>query len=120
MLAEKKVILMTRMAMFRQREGRKDDAAGRYFLVDYITHHIIGSVVCATIVFMVVCALYLFSHFDLLMQDIYNADLIVLIQKAVRIYVVLTVLYCVLSAVVYGVRYYRMQKRIRRYFVLLF
>ncbi len=115
MLAQRKVILMTRMAMFKQREGRKDDAAGRYFQVDYITHHIIGSVVCSTIVFMIVCALYLFSHFDLLMQNIYNTDLIAIITRVIRLYVVVTAVYCVLSAVIYAVRYYRMKKRIRKY-----
>ncbi len=117
MLAEKKVILMTRMAMFKQREGRRDDAAGRYFEVDYVTHHIIGSVVCATIVFLVVCALYVFSHFDLIMQDIYSADLIVFLQKTVRLYVILAAAYCVFSGIIYGVRYHRMQKRIRKYAV---
>ena len=106
---------MTRMAMFKQREGRRDDAAGRYFEVDYITHHIIGSVVCATVVFLVICALYVFSHFDLIMQDIYSADLTVFLRKTVRLYVILASIYCVFSAVIYGVRYHRMQRRIRKY-----
>ena len=115
MLAEKKVILMTRMAMFKRREGRRDDAAGRYFQVDYIAHHIIGSVVCATAVFVVLCALYVLSHFDLMMQDIYSADLTEFLTKTVRIYTVFTILYCVFSAVIYTVRYYHMQKRVRAY-----
>ncbi|MCR5093125.1 MAG: hypothetical protein K6B72_04050 [Lachnospiraceae bacterium] len=115
MLAEKKVILMTRMAMFKRREGRRDDAAGRYFQTDYIAHHIIGSVVCATAVFLVLCALYILSHFDLLMQDIYSADLTEFLTKTIRIYVIFTVLYCLFSAVIYTVRYYRMQRRVRAY-----
>ena len=98
MLAEKKVILMTRMAMFKKREGRRDDAAGRYFQLDYIAHQIIGSVVCATVVYMVLCALYVLSHFDLLMQDIYNTDLIGFLTKAVRIYLVFLAAYCFFSA----------------------
>ena len=98
MLAEKKVILMTRMAMFKKREGQKDDAAGRYFPIDYITHHIIGSIVCATVVFAVVCALYILSHFDLLMQDIYSTDIMGLIRDAVKYYVIGTVVYCVLPS----------------------
>ncbi len=115
MISEKKVILMTRMAMFRQREGRRDEAAGRYFQIDYITHHIIGSVVCATIVFMVVCALYLLSHFDLIMQDVYSADLVEFLTRAVRISIVLSAVYCLFAGVIYAVRYYRMQRRVRKY-----
>lgn len=115
MLAEKKVILMTRMAIFKRREGQKDDAAGRYFPVDYITHHIIGSVVCATLVFGVICALYVLSHFDLIMQDIYNTDLVGFIIRALKMYVVGTACYCLFSAVIYAVRYRRMQRRIRKY-----
>ncbi|MCR4762406.1 MAG: hypothetical protein K5696_02650 [Lachnospiraceae bacterium] len=106
---------MTRMAMFRQREGRRDEAASRYFPVDYITHHIIGSVVCATIVFLVVCVLYVLSHFDLIMQDIYNTDLVGFLSSAVRLYVVLTGGYCLFAGIIYAVRYYRMQKRISTY-----
>ena len=115
MLAEKKVILMTRMAMFKKREGQKDDAAGRYFEIDYITHHIIGSIVCATVVFAVVCALYIFSHFDLLMQDIYSTDIAGLIKEAVRYYVIVTGIYCVFSATIYGVRYHNMRRRVQKY-----
>ena len=115
MLAEKKVILMTRMAMFKKREGQKDDAAGRYFPIDYITHHIIGSIVCATVVFAVVCALYILSHFDLLMQDIYSTDIMGLIRDAVKYYVIGTVVYCVFSATIYAVRYHNMQRRVRKY-----
>lgn len=115
MLAEKKVILMTRMAMFKRREGRRDDAVGRYFHLDYITHHIIGSVVCATAVFAVLCALYILSHFDLMMQDIYSADLTEYLTRTIRIYVIFTILYCLFSAVIYAVRYYRMQRRVHAY-----
>ncbi|MCR5674265.1 MAG: hypothetical protein K6G16_01005 [Lachnospiraceae bacterium] len=115
MLAEKKVILMTRMALFRQQEGHRDEDAGRYFQVDYIAHHIIGSVVCATIVFLVICALYILSHFDLIMQDIYSADLVEFLLKAIKIYVVSSAAYCVFSGIIYAVRYHRMQSRIRKY-----
>ena len=52
MLDEEKVILMTKMAAFIDREGKKNDAINSYFRSDYVGYNIIKSIISATIASM--------------------------------------------------------------------
>ena len=45
MLNEEKVILMTKMAAFIDREGKKNDAINTYFKSDYVGYNIIKAVI---------------------------------------------------------------------------
>ena len=56
MLNEERIILMTKMASYEEREGKKNVAIGKYFRGDYIAIQIIKSVFCATIAFVIVFA----------------------------------------------------------------
>ena len=43
MLNREKVILMTKLAVYEQKEGRKEIPLSKYFKSDYIGLHLIGS-----------------------------------------------------------------------------
>ena len=58
MLNEEKVILMTKMAAFIDREGKNNDAINSYFKSDYVAFNVIKSLISATIVFAVFIAAY--------------------------------------------------------------
>ena len=74
MLNEEKVILMTRMAAFIDREGKKNDAINSYFKSDYIGLNVVKSVISATIVFFILLGTYVLYDFEKVLADIYNTD----------------------------------------------
>ena len=76
MLNEERVILMTHMASYENGEGKKNVKIGNYFRSDYISMQILKSIVCSTISFAIVFALYIFYDFENFMTDIYKIDLI--------------------------------------------
>ena len=74
MLNEEKVILMTKMAAFIDREGKKNDAINSYFKSDYIGFNVLKSLISATIVFGVVVATYVLCNFETVLSNLYNTE----------------------------------------------
>ncbi len=81
MLNEERIILMTQMASYEEKEGRKNIKIGNYFRSDYIAIQVLKSILSATIAFAIVFALFIFYDFETFMQDIYKMDLIGFAQR---------------------------------------
>lgn len=107
MLNEERIILMTKMASYESHDGKKNMAIGRYFRSDYIAIQVLKAIVCASISFGVMFALFIFYDFETFMQDIYKMDLITFARNALLLYAGLVVVY---SAVCYGVCAYKYSK----------
>lgn len=107
MLNEERIILMTKMASYENHDGKKNMAIGRYFRSDYIAIQVLKAIVCATISFGVLFALFIFYDFETFMQDIYKMDLLTFARNALLLYAGLVVVY---SAVCYGVCTYKYSK----------
>lgn len=116
MLNEERVILMTKMASYEENEGRKNVNIGNYFRDDYISIQVIKSVLCATIAYLIVFALFVFYDFETFMQDIYKMDLLEFGKNVLFYYVVTVASYGVLSYLVCSYRYTKAKKSLKRYY----
>jgi hypothetical protein len=116
MLNEERIILMTRMASYEEHDGKKNISIGKYFRNDYIVLQILRSVICSTIAYGIVLALYIFYDLEVFMQDIYKMDLIAFAQNVLIWYGVTVVSYCVLTYLVFSYRYFRAKKSLKAYY----
>ncbi len=117
MLNEEKVILMTKMAAFMDREGKKNGAINSYFRSDYVGYNVIKSVISATIVFVVLVATYALYNFEEVISNIYNTDNLLTIGRRYLIYYLLLVgVYSLVSYIVYSYRYSKMRKNMKQYY----
>ncbi len=117
MLNEEKVILMTKMAAFMDREGKKNGAINSYFRSDYVGYNVIKSVISATIVFVVLVATYALYNFEEVISSIYNTDNLLIIGRRYLIYYLLLVgVYSLVSYIVYSYRYSKMRKNMKQYY----
>ncbi|MBQ8596903.1 MAG: hypothetical protein IJ409_03855 [Lachnospiraceae bacterium] len=119
MVNEDKVILMTRLASYESGEGKKDIAILNYFRGDYIGFQVLKSILAATIAFFAVFGVYLFYNFEMLMQDIYNMDLLAFAKNIVISYLCSVGAYAVISYVVYASKYSKAKKHLKAYYVNL-
>ena len=76
MLNEERVILMTKMEAYAQKEGKKNMKVGKYFRSDYISLQLLKSIVSATIAYVICFALYILYDLENFLQDFYKMDLI--------------------------------------------
>ncbi|MDE7232709.1 MAG: hypothetical protein K2N37_06525 [Lachnospiraceae bacterium] len=119
MLNEERVVLMTKMASYEAREGKKNLAIGSFFRNDYIGWQVLKSIISATIAFVVVFAMYIFYDFEIFMTEIYKMDLLEFAKNVLFFYLGTVGAYAVISYVVYTVRYSRARKSLRTYYMNL-
>ena len=116
MLNEERVRLMTRMACYEAKEGRKNVAIGNYFRGDYIVLQVIKSVISATIAYILIFAMFILYDFEVFMADIYKMDLLEFAKTVITYYLIFTVGYAVISYGVYTYRYTRARKSLKTYY----
>ncbi len=115
MLNNEKIRLMTRMASFDEVEGKKDIAVNGYFRGDYICFQVIKSAIYGTVGFGVVLALYLLYNLESFLADIYKMDMMAFAKDWLTKYVIVLLIYLVISYFVYAFRFSRSKRRIRAY-----
>lgn len=116
MLNEERVILMTRMASYEGGEGKKNVKIGNYFRSDYIAIQILKSIICGTIAFGILFALYIFYDFEVFMEDLYKMDLIAFAKSVLKNYAVSIVAYGLLTYIVCTYRYAKAKKSLKSYY----
>ena len=116
MISEQRVKLMTRLAAYEQKEGKKNEEIGSYFRGDYISLQILKSVVSATMAFALIVALFVLYDSELFLSDIYKIDILDYVKKLILYYFVFTGVYVLISYVVYSIRYRKAKRRLKVYF----
>ena len=116
MISEQRVKLMTRLAAYEQKEGKKNEEIGSYFRGDYISLQILKSVISATMAFILIVALFVFYDSELFLSDIYKIDILEYVKKLIMYYFAFTGVYVLISYVVYAIRYRKAKKRLKVYF----
>ncbi|SFC18080.1 hypothetical protein [Butyrivibrio sp. YAB3001] len=117
MLDEEKVILMTKMAAFIDREGKKNDAINTYFRSDYVGYNIIKSVISATIVYAIFLGIYALCKFEEVLSNLYNTENLLSVGRRCLFYYLLLVgVYSLITYVVYSYRYSKMRKSMKAYY----
>ena len=115
MINEERVILMTKLASYERGPGKKNVIIGNFFRSDYIGFQLLKSVIYATIATAIVVGVYLFYHFEELMAEVYQLDLIEIGKEVLKYYLTLVVVYCGISYAVYSYRYHKARKNLKNY-----
>lgn len=113
MLNQEKVILMTKLASYEEKEGKKNADIGNYFRGDYVAIQVVKSLVCATLTFFLIFAMYIFYDFDKFMLEIYKIDLFSYVKNILIYYIFTVVVYCVITYVFSTWRYFRARKNVK-------
>ena len=116
MLSQERIKLMTKMAAYEENEGKTYMSIGSYFRSDYMGMQVIRSVICGTLAFFLLAGLYVYYHFETMMQDIYKMDLLLLGRRVLFYYVVFIAAYSVITYVVYSFRYSRAKRSLKHYY----
>jgi len=116
MLNEERIILMTQLAAYEVNEGKKNVKIDHFFRSDYIAVQVLKSIVCSSIAFALIFALYVFYDFENFMQDLYKIDLIVFARDVLIRYGVSVVAYGVVTYIVCTYRYSKVRRSLKCYY----
>lgn len=119
MLNNRKVRLMSRLAMYEQKEGKGDIRISKYFRADYVRLNVLKSVVAVTFGYLLILLLLVVYHSEYLIREAVTLDYQGMILRFVGIYIIILAVYCSLGTIGYMLRYRASRKKLAKYFRML-
>ncbi|MCF2680970.1 hypothetical protein JQM69_09750 [Faecalicatena contorta] len=115
MLDERKVKLMTKLAMYEETQGKEDFKISEYYRKDYAGMHTICSVIWVTVGYACAVAMIMMAGLDSLMSKM-SGGLIVTLGIAIVVgYIVTVILYAVVTSHIYNEKHKNARQRVKRY-----
>jgi len=115
MINEKKVKLMTKMAMYESKEGQEDLHICEYDRRDYVSFHTLISLIWVTVGFVLIAGIAGISMIDLIMEKLTKAFLGGLLGLAVGSWLIILVVFGLITVYHYAKRYEDARRRVKRY-----
>lgn len=115
MVDEKKVALMTKLAIFEKHESSDSLVLSKYYKSDYVRFNMLKTLIAATVVYWAIIAAYIFVKFDQMLADINKLNYFDLIYKVLIGYVITLFVFFLFSSMVYSYRYYKARPGLTKY-----
>ena len=116
LINEEKVKIMNRLAMYEKVEGRKYLPVSKYYRSDYIGLALIKNFFLVTIGYCLIVAAVAVYFGEYLLENIHKMNLIMTGTYIIIGYLIVLVVYSVLTYIQYSVQYYRAKKSVREYY----
>ncbi len=115
MLDERKVKLMTRMALYEEQQGREDLKISAYYRKDYTSLHTLATILWVTVGYVCLIGLLGISVFDALMEKMSIGMIIIMAIVIVAAYLAIVIAYAVYTHVTCNNRHKEARARVKVY-----
>lgn len=115
MVNEEKVILMTRIAMYKESLGREDLEKGKYFQSDYVKLNCLKTIVSSTILFIVVAAAYIYYNMAGIVEQLTELDYGKVAVRLIGSYAIVCLGFALFAWILYTYRYMKAKPKLIRY-----
>lgn len=119
MLNEDRIKLMTKMAAYEEKEGKRDIPICKYFRIDYVSLNIVKTAISTTIAFVLIVGMWLLYRADYFMENISKIDLVALGEEILKYYLIVMLIYIIIAYIVYMIKYNSAKRGVKRYYAQL-
>jgi hypothetical protein len=119
MLNNNKIRLMTKLALYENKEGKEDISLSKYYKTDYVRYQAIKSIISATIGYALILVLVFLYKSEYLIKNAVTLDYKSLGTFILGIYILIIAVYGLGSVLGYSIKYDLSRKKLSRYFKLL-
>lgn len=119
MVNNRKVRLMTKLAIYEKKEGKEDIKLSRYFRRDYVRLHLLYTLISVTVGYLLVLALVGAYQMEYLIREAVRLDYIGIGKLILGIYVIVLTIYMMASMIGYSLYYDKSRKKLAKYFRML-
>lgn len=116
MLNEKKVKLMTKIAICEKKEGKDLEIASKSFKVDYVTLQMLYTAVTTTIGYILMVLIYVLANLESLFINVSETNFPVLIGNVAKYYIICLVVFLFISLFFYSYKYDKAFKKLKKDF----
>lgn len=115
MLNEDKIKLMSSIALFEKKEGKKIFPINRYFKSDYISSHMIRSFITYTFCSVIGIMIWLVYNIEEFFNSLNTDELLQIGYKAGTLYLIGLIVYELITFYIYNMRYERAKRGTKQY-----
>ena len=119
MLNNRKIRMMTKLAVYENKEGKEDIHLSKYYKTDYVRYQVLKSIISATIGYVLILVLLFLYKSEYIIQKAVSLDYKTIGIYILGIYIVIIALYGLGSILGFSVKYDASRKKLARYFKLL-
>ena len=119
MLNRKKIRIMTRLAAIEKKEEKNALRLAKYFRSDYVRFELLKTVIAVTIAYAVIVIMGIIYYVEDIMQNFMKLDYQGIIWNIASGYFIILLVYGVLSALGYFIKYKLEYRKTKRYLQLL-
>ena len=119
MINTERVKLMTEMQTFVDLQGEESRPMYEYFRTDYVAKQLLLSILSGTTVFLLACFLVFTEDIEGLLLSVDFENLGATVTPLISRYIIFMVIYLVATLLIYGLRYGRGRKKIKKYYAQL-
>lgn len=116
MINEERIVLMTKLAAYEKNEGKKNMAVGKYFMGDYISLHMLRTVISGTLAYLLAVAVYFLYYMEDLIANLYSLDFAGMARNVIMYYIVFLVAYGLVTYIFFTLHFFKAKKGIKRYY----
>lgn len=116
MLNNEKIILMTKLSLYEQKNQKKEIKSSRFFRGDYMSLRMIGSFICVTLSYLLCLVLWFMYKSDKVVSKLTTTGrLIALVVAIILIYVIAVAAYMIFSYAFYSHKFRNVRKNLKEY-----
>ena len=115
MLDERKVKLMTKLALYEETYGKEDFKISAYYRKDYARLHVIYAFLSVSVGYVCLVALLLLAGVEDIMSNMSNGLILFLFLIILAGYVGVVIVYCGIASHIYNEKHKKARKRVKKY-----
>ena len=119
MLNNRKVRLMTKLAIYEKEDGKEDIRLGKYYRVDYVRYQMLKTLVAVTFGYLILVLLTIIYNAEYLIAEAVKLDYAAIGRTMLGIYLVLVLVFVGIAGIGYTVKYNRSRKKFGKYYQML-
>lgn len=115
MINQERTRLMTKLALYDTKAGKKELKITRYFPGDYVAVQMIWSFVCGTMAFVIIAVLAALYNIETLMLELFSMDITLFARNILVAYIIFIACYICICYGYHSYRYGKFKKRVNAY-----
>ncbi len=115
MLNEEKISLMTKLALYEQKEGKKQIPMSGYYKGDYVSLNVLNSAIIGTIAYLLIIGTIILINAEALVEKLTEIDLIAVGKQLLTYYLIFIVCYMLVAYIFYSIKFKSVRAKLNQY-----
>lgn len=119
MLNNRKIRVMTKLAIYETKEGKDDLRLSKYYKTDYVRYHVLNAIISSSLGYIAILVLLGLYKSEYLISKAVVLDYATIGKYILGIYIIIVALYGLCAMAIYSYHYDKSKKKLDLYYKLL-